>query len=53
MPANPDEVTAPMELVNEFRIMSVLGVTTFWVSVAVILGALWHKTRPDAEISTR
>tara|TARA_B100001175_G_scaffold140968_1_gene119633 strand:- start:5119 stop:5478 length:360 start_codon:yes stop_codon:yes gene_type:complete len=53
MPANPDEVTAPMELVNEFRIMSVLGVTTFWISVAVILGALWHKTRPDAEISTR
>ena len=52
MPANPDEVTAPMELVNEFRIMSVLGVTTFWISVAVILGALWHKTRPDAEIST-
>ena len=53
MPANPDEVTAPMELVNEFRIMSVLGVTTFWVSVAVILGALWHKTRPDVDVSTR
>ena len=42
-----------MELVNEFRIMSVLGVPTFWIFVAVILGALWHKTRPDEEISTR
>ena len=25
MPENPDEVTAPMDLVNGFRIMSVLG----------------------------
>ena len=33
MPENPDEVTAPMNLVNEFRIMSVLGVTSFWVSI--------------------
>ena len=46
-------VEGQMHSINEFRIMSVLGVTTFWISVAVILGALWHKTRPDAEISTR
>ena len=29
MPENPDEITAPMNLVNEFRLMSVLGVTSF------------------------
>lgn len=51
MPPNPDEVTAPMDLVNEFRVMSVVGVSVFWVSVAVILGVLWHKLRPDATIS--
>ncbi len=52
MPPNPDEVTAPMDLVNGFRVMSVLGVSAFWVSAAVILGMLWHKLRPDAEISS-
>jgi len=43
MPENPDEVTAPMNLVNEFRLMSVLGVTSFWISVGFILGLFWNK----------
>ena len=30
MPENPDEITAPMNLVNEFRLVSVLGVSSFW-----------------------
>ncbi|MCV0367591.1 MAG: CbtA family protein [Nitrosopumilus sp.] len=51
MPANPDEVTAPMDLVNGFRAMSVVAVSVFWVSVAAIMGMLWHKFRPDSEIS--
>jgi formate-dependent nitrite reductase membrane component NrfD len=46
MPPNPDEITAPMDLVNGFRAMSV---SVFWVSLAFILGALWHKFRPDSE----
>ena len=29
MPENPDEITAPMNLVNEFRFVSVLGVSSF------------------------
>ena len=49
MPPNPDEVTAPMDLLNGFRAMSVVAVTIFWVSLAFILGAFWHKFRPDAE----
>ena len=36
-------VTAPMNLVNEFRLMSVLGVTSFWISVGLILGLFWNK----------
>jgi len=43
MPDNPDEITAPMTLVNEFRLMSVLGVTSFWISVGIILGYLWNR----------
>jgi predicted cobalt transporter CbtA len=43
MPENPDEITAPMNLVKEFRIMSVLGVTSFWISVGIILGFFWNR----------
>jgi len=49
MPENPDEITAPMNLVNEFRIMSVLGVTSFWVSVGLILGFFWNKFESHKE----
>ena len=51
MPPNPDEISAPMDLVNGFRAMSVVAVSLFWVSVAVILGGLWHKFRPDSQVS--
>jgi len=53
MPDNPDEITAPMELVNGFRIMSVLATSVFWIAVAVILGAIWQKYNPDKQIQTR
>ena len=49
IPPNPDEVTAPMDLVNGFRAMSVVAVSIFWVSLAFILGSFWYKFRPDAE----
>ena len=49
MPENPDEITAPMDLVNEFRIMSFLGVTSFWVSIGVILGFFWNRFSPNKE----
>lgn len=51
MPENPDEITAPMNLVNEFRLMSVLGVSTFWISVGLILGLLWKKFQPHKQAS--
>ncbi|MEM4391640.1 MAG: CbtA family protein [Candidatus Nitrosotenuis sp.] len=47
LPANPDEITAPEDLVNSFRISSVIGVSIFWIAVGVILGGLWHKLQPD------
>ena len=43
MPENPDEVTAPMNLVNEFRLVSILGVSSFWATVGLILGLFWKK----------
>jgi len=49
MPPSPDEVTAPIDLVNGFRTMSIVAVSTFWVAEAIILGALWqrYKTKLD------
>lgn len=46
LPANPDEITAPMDLVNSFRIASGVTMTMFWVLLGAILGALWDRTKP-------
>jgi len=51
MPPNPDEVTAPMDLVNGFRTMSVMAVTTFWIAEAIILGMLWQKYKTKLQES--
>jgi len=50
MPPNPDEISAPIELVNGFRTMSVISVSVFWVSISVILGVFWNKFQPDSQI---
>ncbi|MEO9309810.1 MAG: CbtA family protein [Nitrososphaera sp.] len=47
MPQNPDQVTAPAELVNWFRATSAIAVSTFWLAIALILGTLWQKFQPD------
>jgi predicted cobalt transporter CbtA len=53
MPENPDDVTAPMELVFGFRIMSVISVSIFWIAIAVILGAFWEKYNPEKSFQTK
>lgn len=50
MPENPDEITAPMDLVYGFRIMSILAVSTYWISLGIILGILWNRFRPNKEV---
>jgi hypothetical protein len=52
MPPSPDEVTVPMDLVNGFRTMSVVAVSTFWVAEAIILGALWQKYKTKLDESS-
>ena len=47
MPKNPDEITAPMELVNGFRAMAFLSSSVFLFALALILGAFWQKINPD------
>ena len=52
MPENPDTITAPMDLVYGFRIMSVLAVSTFWLSVGLFLGFLWNRFQPNKEVAS-
>ena len=51
MPPSPDEVTAPMDLVNCFRTMSVMDVTTFWIAEEIILGMMWQKYKTKLQES--
>ncbi|HET6518028.1 MAG TPA: CbtA family protein [Nitrosopumilaceae archaeon] len=53
MPPNPDEIIAPMELVNGFRIMSIIAVSVFWLALGIILGLFWQKIQPDRPIQTQ
>lgn len=53
MPSNPDEITAPMELVNGFRMMSVVAVSVFWLALGTLLGLFWQKTQPDKPVQTQ
>ncbi len=54
LPPNPDEITAPMDLVMGFRISSGLTMGVFWGLLGLILGTLWDKTKPHetARIAT-
>ena len=52
MPENPDPITAPMDLVNGFRVMSVLAVSSFWISIGLFLGFLWNRFQPNKEVAS-
>jgi predicted cobalt transporter CbtA len=46
MPANPDAITAPMDLVVGFRIASGFTMSIFWLLLGVLLGWFWDKFKP-------
>lgn len=46
MPANPDKITAPMDLVISFRIVSAFTISVFWGLLGITLGAFWDKLKP-------
>ncbi len=49
LPQNPDKITAPIDLVNGFRISSAVTMTVYWIANAVILGLIWQKIQPHLE----
>jgi len=46
MPANPDAIAAPIDLVTSFRIVTAFTIGMFWGLLGLILGAFWDKTKP-------
>ncbi len=52
MPENPDNITAPMNLVDHFRIMSAVAVSIYWLSLGIILGSLWNHFKPHNELKS-
>ena len=54
LPPNPDQISAPMDLVTSFRIVTGFTMSVFWGLLGLILGALWDKTKPHetAKIAT-
>jgi predicted cobalt transporter CbtA len=47
MPANPDPINAPIDLVIGFRITSAITISMFWALLGVIFAAFWDKLNPD------
>ncbi|ALI34283.1 putative cobalt transporter subunit (CbtA) [Candidatus Nitrosocosmicus oleophilus] len=45
-PANPDEITAPMELVNAFRAVTFGTMVMFYLVLGTIFGIMWNKFKP-------
>ena len=45
-PANPDEITAPMDLVNAFRAVTFVTMVMFYLVLGAIFGIMWNKFKP-------
>lgn len=45
-PANPDEITAPMDLVNAFRTVTFGTMVMFYLVLGSTFGIMWNKFKP-------
>ena len=54
LPPNPDKISVPQDLVQDFRIASALTMSIFWGLLAIIFGAFWNRFKPHevAKITT-
>jgi predicted cobalt transporter CbtA len=43
---NPDKITALVDMINGFRIMSMLTITIFWIVLRITFGLIWDKLKP-------
>lgn len=45
-PPNPDALTAPMDLITNFRIATAFTMSILWGLIGIILGAFWDRLKP-------
>ncbi|VFJ14473.1 CbtA family protein [Candidatus Nitrosocosmicus franklandus] len=45
-PSNPDAITAPMDLVNSFRMVTFATMVMFYLVLGIIFGMMWNKYKP-------
>ena len=45
-PANPDEITAPIDLVNAFRVVTFGTMVMFYLVLGAVFGIMWNKFKP-------
>jgi predicted cobalt transporter CbtA len=46
LPPNPDDISAPIDLVLGFRLASGLTMTLFWALIGIVSGIFWERFRP-------
>jgi predicted cobalt transporter CbtA len=47
MPGNPDPIHIPMWIVTSFRLLSLAGLTLFWLTLGLAFGLLLERLEPD------
>jgi predicted cobalt transporter CbtA len=45
-PSNPDAITAPMDLVNSFRMVTFTSMIIFYLVLGIVFGAIWRRYKP-------
>jgi predicted cobalt transporter CbtA len=48
-PPNPDSISISMELVQTFRILTVITIGIFWCILGILFGSLWDRFVPREE----
>ena len=54
LPPNPDKISVPLDLIQDFRVASAFTMSIFWGLLAITFGAFWDKLKPHeaAKITT-
>lgn len=46
IPNNPDVISAPIDLVQEFRVASGFSMSVFWLVLGLLFGSMWERLKP-------
>jgi H+/gluconate symporter-like permease len=49
LPPNPDSISISMDLIQTFRILTVITIGIFWGILGILFGSLWDRFVPREE----